>query len=408
MSREPSAFRIAVFTHDAYGIGHVQRCLNIIKALAQRAPQAAILLITGSPPVDLFKSLPPNADYVKIPTIVTPDAQGTKPPMLAIGFAELSLLRRQLIQKAVLTFEPDVFLVDNFPLGSQRELLPILKELRSCSTRVILGLRDIADPPEKIKKDWSRDGIYEVLERYYDSILVYGMREVLDIEDAYALSKRLAAKVHYCGYVTSDAPPSRTTEKVREELGFEGPFILATVGGGGDGFPLLQAFLQALPLISIPAIVITGPLMSPSDRTRLQAMASGCAGVRVIEYVPDLPSYLTAAELVVSMAGYNTLAEILAQRCRAIVIPRTWYSGGHSNRERARVDLEQLVRAKALAQLGLVDLLEPMELSPERLAERITAAIAGPQVKPKFPANVRGLECTVNHILAMAKGKEGI
>jgi predicted glycosyltransferase len=124
--------------------------------------------------------------------------------------------------------------------------------------------------------------------------------------------------------------------------------------------------------------------------------------------VPDLPSYLTAAELVVSMAGYNTLAEILAQRCRAIVIPRTWYSGGHSNRERARVDLEQLVRAKALAQLGLVDLLEPMELSPERLAERITAAIAGPQVKPKFPANVRGLECTVNHILAMAKGKEGI
>src|SRR3990172_9154112 len=272
MSRESSAFRIAVFTHDAYGIGHVQRCLNIIKALAQRAPQAAILLITGSPPVDLFKSLPPNADYVKIPTIVTPDAQGAKPPMLAIGFAELSLLRRQLIQKAVLTFEPDVFLVDNFPLGSQRELLPILKELRRRSTRIILGLRDIADPPEKVKKDWSRDGMYEVLSRYYDRILIYGMREILDIADAYALSERLAAKVHYCGYVTSDAPPTRTPAEVRGELGIKGPFILSTVGGCGDYFPLLKVFLQALPMISMPAVVITGPRMSLPERTELHTM----------------------------------------------------------------------------------------------------------------------------------------
>ncbi len=59
-----AAPRIAIFSHDAYGVGHVQRCLRIIQALAEQAPQAAILLITGAPPLDMFKLLPPNADYV--------------------------------------------------------------------------------------------------------------------------------------------------------------------------------------------------------------------------------------------------------------------------------------------------------------------------------------------------------
>lgn len=404
MPRDGSpAPRIAVFTHDAYGLGHVRRCLHIVQALAQRAPHAAILFITGSPAVDMLKRLPPNTDYVKIPTVVTSGVPGTKPPILGVGLAEVSRLRSRLIQEALVTFAPDVFLVDNFPLGSRLELLASLHALWRRRTRIVLGLRDVADPPEKVRSDWGRDGLYEVLDRYYDRILIYGVPEVLDAVEAYALPPGIAAKVHYCGYTTAEAPPSRSPAEVRAELALAGPLAVATVGGGGDGFPLLQAFLEALPRIAeLSGMVVTGEFMSPADRAALGSLAVGRPRLVVRDYVPDLPSYMAAADVVVAMGGYNTVAEILALRSPAIIVPRTWQSGEHGNRGRAKVDAEQLVRAQALADLGLVDLLHPAALSPETLAERIVAVLGRRREQPRPPLNVRGLEAAAEQILALA------
>jgi len=393
--------RIAVFTHDSYGIGHVKRSMNIIQGLARRQSNIAILFITGTPVTQLFDLLPKNADVLKIPTIVTSTAREGKPPMLGIGLAELSLLRSKLIQEAVLHFEPDVFLVDNFPLGSRRELLPVLKKLRRESTHTILGLRDIVDPPEKIKKDWMRDGMYEILDRYYDRILVYGMQEVFDVADEYGIEDRITKKIHYCGYLTSDTPQLETPKRIRGELNINRPFVIATVGGGGDGLPLLEVFIQAMTLQPIPAVIITGPRMSLSDRALLQSLVSQLPMVKIVEYVKDLPSYIKSANVVVSMAGYNTLTEVLVHKCKSIVIPRTWYSGEHS-KNGSRVDLEQLLRAKSLDSLGLVKLIEPKKLNPELLAYNISKAIKSSRKKPKIEINFSGLENTVNHILEMA------
>ena len=107
--------RIAVFTHDTYGLGHVQRCLPLIHAQAERLPRSALLLITGSPAVHTLQALPPNADCVKISTLVKTGAQGSHLSHLPVAVPEVQYMRRHLIQKAVLTFAPDIFLVDNFP-----------------------------------------------------------------------------------------------------------------------------------------------------------------------------------------------------------------------------------------------------------------------------------------------------
>ncbi|NIR43214.1 MAG: hypothetical protein GWN99_04690 [Gemmatimonadetes bacterium] len=400
--------RIAVFTHDAYGVGHVRRCLHIVQGLAAREPEAAMLLVTGSPALELLRTLPPNADYVKIPTIVTSGTQGTRPPVLPLGLAELSLLRRQVIRETVLSFAPDVFLVDNFPLGSRLELLPTLKELRRIGTRVALGLRDIADPPDKVRRDWARAGIYEVLDRYYDRILIYGVPEVLDAGEAYALSARVAAKIRYCGYVTAASASNGARDQVRAELGVRGPLLLATVGGGGDGFPLLEAVLRAVPLVpDLTALVVTGEFMSAVERDRLATLAGTRRDVLLRHYLRDLPTYMAAADVVVSMSGYNTTAEILATGCPAVVVPRTWRSGEHAKRERrAGSDAEQLVRAKALADAGVVDLLNADGLSPETLAQRITAALSQPRRSPNGTLNLRGQETVVRHLLDLARPRE--
>jgi predicted glycosyltransferase len=62
--------RIALFTHDTFGLGHVRRSLNILRALSQRLPQSSFMLITGSPALSFLRDLPSNADVVKIPTLL--------------------------------------------------------------------------------------------------------------------------------------------------------------------------------------------------------------------------------------------------------------------------------------------------------------------------------------------------
>jgi len=407
MRTNSSAHRILIYTHDSFGVGHVRRSMHIVQAVAEQSPQSSILLVTGSPSVELFKDIPQNADYVKLPTIAKSGAKANQPPTLGVGIVELSLLRRTMIQQIVDTFAPDVFLVDNFPLGSRQELVATLHQARRSHTRTLLGLRDIVDPPEKVRHDWTRHGITSAIDRDYDRILIYGVPEILDAADGYGLPSSVAAKIHYCGYVTADGPVERTRAEIRAELGVTGRLILATVGGGADGFPILRAFLQALPQFpDDTAMVITGEFMTPSDRAELHLLAADRSSIVIRGYESDLRSYMAAADVVVAMGGYNTIAEILALGARAIIVPRNWRSGENSYHSLTDMNEEQLIRARALHNMGLLDMVHPDSLCSDLLADRITCAFEAPDTSPTKTVDVGGLNRVANHILSMARGED--
>jgi len=395
--------RIVFFTHDTYGLGHLSRCLHLIRALAERVPQAPLLLISGSPVVGMFQSLPPNADYVKVPTIVKTGEAESQPPHLPLSHSEITWLRSQIIHQTATRFDPDVFVVDNFPLGSRSELLPTLKDLKRSKVRMILGLRDILDSPDVIQTEWKKQGIYEVLDRYYDQILIYGSRKVFDVVRAYAIPERIVRKIVYCGYLTSTSLPAISPEKIRRELGVRGQLAVVTGGGGGDAFPLISTFLEALPLLSnTTALVVTGPMMGASDRSKLQKLAAGNSNVIFREFVPDLRSYMNAADVVVSMCGYNIAAEILVLRRRAVLVPRNWKYGQHLRRTHTMDEREQVIRARSLSSSGLALLLEPNNLTAQRLAEKIQEALQLPEPETSTGFDVGGLEAAVELILTQA------
>ena len=397
--------RIAVFTHDAYGVGHVRRSLRILGALAAKAPESSLLLITGSPATYLFRELPRNADTIKIPTIVTSGTEGTRPSTLNIGVADLASMRGEITRRALELFEPDVLLVDNFPLGTRLELLPTLRELRHRPTKTVLGLRDVVDPPEKVRRDWERDGIYGIIERYYDKVLIYGVREVLDAVEAYGLSDSVAERLDYCGYVTDSESTRRDPVTVRRELGVDEGFFLATVGGGGDGRPLLEAFMGALDRFpGRRAVVVAGEFMADSDRAAVASAAAARSGVMIKHHLADLPSAMAAAELVVAMGGYNTSAEIMATRTRSVLVPRTWRAGEHGSRGRSGADAEQQVRAAGLARMGLVTALESEELTSSTLADAMTRALGKPVSNGNHHLDLDGASRVADHLLALATG----
>ena len=76
---------------------------------------------------------------------------------------------------------------------------------------------------------------------------------------------------------------------------------------------------------------------------------------------------LAAADLVVSMGGYNTVCEILSQGTPALIIPR----------EVPRK--EQLIRAQVLYNHNLVDYIPWHSFSPKILRERVLAILERPE-----------------------------
>src|SRR5256885_1016200 len=98
-----------------------------------------------------------------------------------------------------------------------------------------------------------------------------------------------------------------------------------------------------------------------APRAVRQALHHEAAGlpVQIVPYVEDSVSAMAAADLVVCMAGYNTLAEVLDLGRKALVVPRAGPSA------------EQQMRCHLFAQRNLIDVLYPAQLSPQTLAERL-------------------------------------
>jgi predicted glycosyltransferase len=395
--------RIALFTHDTFGLGHVKRSLNIIRALAQRVPDAAILLITGCPALHAVKDLPPNADCVKIPTIVKTGSKDSQPPHLSLSVFETTLLRTRIVKETVLAFSPDVFIVDNFPLGSQAELLPVLQALEPLHTKAVLGLRDILDAPDVVQGDWKRQGIYDVLERYYDKILIYGLKSIFDAAKNYALGPCIAKKLRYCGFLTNTGPLNCRPSEIRNQLGVNGSFVLATGGGGGDAYPLLSTFIKSMrKLKGVDSVIFTGPLMGRSDRDKLISESKSSPAIIIREFVPDLRPYMNAADVVVTMCGYNMAGEILAYKPQAIVVPRTWKYGEHAKRNNTKLEKEQIFRARTLERFGFIHLIEPGDLNAQNLSNKISQLLESPKKKSRKRINVRGVENAAREIIETA------
>ena len=237
-------------------------------------------------------------------------------------------------------------------------------------------MRDIEDDALLVREEWKRGGVYPLLEEVYDAIFLYGSRDIYDPVYEYGLSRETCEKVISCGYIGRDTSV-RPSEQVRNELKMKTrKLIVVTVGGGGDGFNILSAYLEMLFLhqseLSFDSLVVTGPLMDEEHRLYLQRYDMKGLPLALIDFTPDMMSYLNAADLIISMGGYNTFCEILSLNKQAIIIPRV------------KPRLEQLIRAKRFSDLGLVGMIHPDELSPERLWQEVNCSIKRSRpVRPK-------------------------
>lgn len=347
--------RIALYSHDTMGLGHVRRNMLLAQALSAAPLHAEVLLISGIREAGAF-ALPPGVDSVTLPAYrKLPDGR-YRPRALGQDLARLVALRALTIRAALSGFAPDLLVVDNVPRGAMRELDTVLASLDRRRTRVVLGLRDVVDEPAAVQRQWQRERNVEALHRHYDAIWVYGDEALSGGTAAYGLDAVLRRKLVTVGYLDQ----SRRLEAATAPRPGR-PYALCLLGGGQDGQPLAEAFVQARLPQGLRGIVVAGAMMPAPARERLHALAAQRADMQVLDFVAEPLGLMREASAIVAMGGYNTTTEILSLEQRALIVPRV------------RPREEQWIRARRLAELGLVDCLHPDQLSAERLAAWLAA-----------------------------------
>jgi predicted glycosyltransferase len=280
------------------------------------------------------------------------------------------------------------------------ELVPTLEALEHSPTRMVLGLRDILDAPETIRRRWTVEGAFAAVERHFEQVLVYGSRDVFDVAEEYQWPAHLAERVHYCGYVCARASGPATGLRRRYLQGRQAStkLIVAMGGGGADAFPLFDTLLAAIPSILTRRlcrlVLITGPFLPREQLAALRRRARNLP-VKLLSTVSDSVSHMAAADLVVTMAGYNTTAELLRVGAPALLVPRPGPSA------------EQQMRASLLAQRGWLSWLPPASLSTDSMATAVLAGLEEPTGPPANPPDLGGLERAARQLTGDADAPNG-
>jgi predicted glycosyltransferase len=132
---------------------------------------------------------------------------------------------------------------------------------------------------------------------------------------------------------------------------------------------------------SIKTLVICGPEMAVGHAKHIKMLAAKCPNVIFESFTDDMMACLDAADLVISMGGYNTICELLTLGKRAIVIPRI------------NPVQEQWIRAERMAQLGLLRAIHPDKLTSSILMQTIEEELSKSVTHHKFQyqLNLKGL-----------------
>jgi predicted glycosyltransferase/peptidoglycan/xylan/chitin deacetylase (PgdA/CDA1 family) len=363
--------RILHYCQHVLGMGHFFRSLEIARALENHA----VTLVTGGPEVQAV--LPPHVRHEQLPGLRMDENFSTLLPSEGQQHRDLDTIRLERAQRLLELMRecrPQVFLVELFPFGRRQfsfELVPALEAARAGRfgpCRTVSSVRDILVE----KKDQTRyeTRVLKLLNRLFDLVLVHADPNLVSLERTFSRLEQVRPPLAYTGYV---APRSASEDgsALRRELGIhpEERLVLVSAGSGSVGRELLGAALEATLIARESAplrlCLFSGPLLAENAFQALAARAAPLPWARVARFTTRFPAYLAAADLSISLGGYNTVMNLLAAKTFGLVLPF------HQNRE-------QGMRADLLQERGLLRVLSQKDLDPIRLADLLLESLQRP------------------------------
>lgn len=361
--------RVLFYVQYLLGIGHVRRSALVIQALASTGVQVDVIF--GGVPVPHISFAPATLHYLD--PVKSAD-NGFSGLIKADGseFCEADKLSRSLkLLEICNQLQPDVIVTETYPFGRRQmrfELTPLLEwaSNQPVPPLMVSSVRDIlqARSPKR------EDECIQLIQEQYDKVLVHGDPAFTPLEKSFAKATQIQNQLTYSGYVCPAKPPI----KIREDL------IVVSIGGGAVGKEILQAAEQ-LHASGYAAgcqwLLITGPNMAPEDKQALAEYNSD--NLQVVELADDFIDSLSKARVSVSMAGYNTVMDLLQTETPAVVVPFE-----------AESETEQLARSQLLEHKGLLTIVREQTLTADTLKHAIEQALLQQHQRPTI--NMQGAE----------------
>lgn len=372
--------KIIFYCQHVLGIGHFFRTREICEKL--RAHD--VILVSGGERPDI--PLPGHVRELRLPSLMMDeDFKHLFPTEKGRPIAALKEERQRMLLRLFRETSPDVFMLELYPFGRKAfrfELDPVLAGIRDRSLgpcRVVCSLRDVL--VEKKNTQSYEERVIKSLNRHFDAVLVHSDPGFIKLDTTFSRLDDISIPIVYTGFVTpKPVPGSGRDLRTRLGIGDDAYFLVASAGGGKVGGEVLSAVARAFAYMPEGSRlqVFTGPFMDDGSFSQLKAFQSPT--IRVDRFTSDFLSFLDAADLSVSMAGYNTSMNIMAARTPALVWPFA------QNRE-------QRLRAERLARLGGLGVLSDKDLDPQRLAGLMTGLLAAKE-RPAGVIDLNGAENT--------------
>ena len=376
--------KIIFYCQHVLGVGHLFRSLEICKALTGHE----VLLISGGPQIQT--PVPHHVRIVRLPELQMDT--GFKGLFSSDPHTSLGQIKEKRKKKLLTLFEkekPALFVVELYPFGRKAfrfELDPLLAAIRDQKTSpsgVICSVRDILVEKEDRQKHEGRAA--DTLNRFFDAVLVHSDPKLIKIEETFWRHAEIRIPLFYTGYI-AEKPPPNARHQIRNRLQMKDKelLIVASAGGGSVGRPLLESAIHAFRQFSGDSsarlMVYSGPYMAPQDFAFLKSLAG--RNIQVEKFTSEFLAYLAAADLSISMGGYNTSMNILACGIPALV----WPFG---------LNREQRLRAERLAERAALRILSDEDLQSHRLAEILAKTLTEPH-PGKLDINLDGAANTAH------------
>ncbi len=361
--------KVACYCQHVLGIGHFHRSLEICKALSKRHETVMIL---GGPDVTLPET---DVTFLQLPGLKM-DSNFSKliPCDTTQDLETIKESRTEQLYQFFESFKPDVFLVELFPFGRKAfgfELNPILNGISEAKLSPCLrlcSLRDIL--VEKQNKEKYETRVVNSLNSSFDGLLIHSDPVFIPLDRTFSATNSITIPGHYTGFITPKAPKQPSKDTIRQQLNLssEDKLIVASIGGGNVGGELLQATAATAKHLAnnsqIHFHLFTGPYSDPELQKELQLHESN--HLRIHSFCDNFSVWLQAANLSISMAGYNTCMNLLEASIPALLYPFA------QNRE-------QRMRISAFSESCDFTLLETDDLNPETLTQLISEKLTHPK-----------------------------
>jgi predicted glycosyltransferase len=391
--------KILFYCQYHLGMGHLVRSTEILRSLAQ---EFKVCFVKAGSDIQGFE-FPAGIEIVTLPLLLSENKQ-VKVADSSQNLEEVKESRKNLLLKVFDEFKPDALMIEGYPFKKYQfefESIPLLERIQALgrSTKVVCSLRDVVMAQFYQDREAVLEKTCQLLNKYFDLLLVHSDPIFHSLEESFPRIQDIHCDIQYTGFVaqSSSKTPAKNDEDLAD-LNRSKKMILVSVGGGQLGQDLLESMIETSPIFEklLPdrhLQVFTGPWIPSEKFFQLQKAAENKANLTLRKYTSQLLAYMEKAELSISLCGYNTAMNIIRTGVKSMMLP--------SNK-----DWEQKIRAEKLEKLGLVKVIQPDDLQPERLAQKIIEYLHQETVMQRFKAfKLQGAQKTADLLKELLKCK---